>query len=117
MSQFNKATLAIIAAGVIGSSIPAHAEQILTAMNAEHEITLDGDGSDWDGIADVHAKGVWRDGRWYLKMFRRLDTRHADDAEIPRSGTIERSVAAFDYVGFEMHSVSKVLTYQTVGSS
>ena len=39
-------------------------------------------------IADVQAKGVWRDGYWYLEMARDLDTGNSDDAVIPASGQI-----------------------------
>jgi DMSO reductase family type II enzyme heme b subunit len=64
-------------------------------------------------IADVRAKGVWRDGRWVLEMSRKLDTGHDDDAVIPASGSMEIAVAAFDNVGSEKHSVSEIITLRT----
>ncbi len=67
-------------------------------------------------IADVQAKGVWRNGRWYLEMARDLDTGHSDDAVIPASGSIEIAVAAFNNVDGRKHSVSEVLTLRTYRS-
>ena len=69
-------------------------------------------------IADVRAKGVWREGRWYLELTRVLDTGHDDDTVIPASGTIEIAVAVFDGVSFNvvdggMHSVSEKLRLRT----
>ena len=55
-----------------------------------YEVNLSVKGS----IADVRAKGMWRDGLWYLELSRKLDTGNADDAVIPASGSIEMAVAA-----------------------
>ena len=77
-----------------------------------YEVNLTPTGS----IADVLAKGVWRDGRWYLEMARDLDTGHSDDAVIPASGSIEIAVAAFNNVDGRKHSVSEVLTLRTYRS-
>lgn len=74
-----------------------------------YEVNLNPQGS----IADIRAKGVWRDGTWVLEMSRALDTGHDDDAVIPANGTIEIAVAAFDNVMSEKHSVSQVLTLRT----
>ncbi len=68
-------------------------------------------------IADVKAKGVWRNGRWYLEIARKLDTGHPDDAVIPASGSIEIAVAAFDAVGGAKHSVSEKFVLRTQGGS
>jgi len=73
-------------------------------------------------IADVRAKGVWRDGRWYLELSRRLDTGHDDDAVIPASGTIPFAVAVFDGVSNNlvdggMHSVSELVLLDTRAAS
>ncbi len=68
-------------------------------------------------IADVRAKGVWRDGRWYLEMARKLDTGHADDAVIPAAGKIEIAVAAFNHVSDGKHSVSEKLVLTTGAKS
>ncbi|MDH3595431.1 MAG: ethylbenzene dehydrogenase-related protein [Rhodospirillales bacterium] len=68
-------------------------------------------------IADVKAKGVWRNGRWYLELARKLDTGNPDDAVIPASGSIEIAIAAFDSVGGAKHSVSETIVLKTQGGS
>jgi hypothetical protein len=73
-------------------------------------------------ITDVNAKGVWRDGRWYLELSRRLDTGHDDDAVIPANGTIPFAIAVFDGVSNNMvdggaHSVSNLLILETRAAS
>jgi hypothetical protein len=73
-------------------------------------------------IADVAAKGVWRDGRWYLELSRLLDTGHDDDAVIPANGTIPFAIALFDGVSNNMvdggaHSVSELLMIETRAAS
>lgn len=77
-----------------------------------YDVNLKPEGS----IADIKAKGVWREGRWYLELSRALDTGHADDAVINPSGTIEFAVAAFNNVDGRKHSVSDVLVLRTTGS-
>jgi hypothetical protein len=77
-----------------------------------YEVNLSPSGS----LADVEAKGVWRDGHWHLEMSRKLDTGHDDDAAIPESGTIEMAIAAFNNVDSGKHSVSEVVILQTGGS-
>ncbi len=68
-------------------------------------------------VADVKARGVWRDGRWYLELARRLDTGHADDAVIPAAGTIEISFAVANGTTGGDHSVSgKYVLNTRVGS-
>ena len=68
-------------------------------------------------IADVTARGVWRDGRWYLELARKLDTGHADDAVIPAAGTIEISFAVSNGTTGGDHGVSvKYLLTTRLGS-
>jgi len=64
-------------------------------------------------IADVKAKGVWRDGRWYLEMARKLNTGNADDAVISAKGSIEIAIAAFNAVDGRKHSTSEKLILNT----
>ena len=64
-------------------------------------------------IADVKARGVWRNGRWYLELARKLNTGHADDAVIPASGTIEITLAAATGTTGGKHSVSEKLILVT----
>jgi Ethylbenzene dehydrogenase len=73
-------------------------------------------------IADVQARGVWREGRWYLELSRALSTGHEDDTVIPASGSIEMALAAFDGVSHNvvdggMHSVSAKLRLRTLSPS
>jgi DMSO reductase family type II enzyme heme b subunit len=73
-------------------------------------------------IADVQARGVWRDGRWYLELSRLLTTGHDDDVPIPAAGTIEIAVAVFDGVSNNVvdggaHSVSEELLLRTFAPS
>ncbi len=74
-----------------------------------YEVNLNPRGS----VADIRAKGVWRNGRWYLELSRKLDTGNADDAVIPASGRIPFAVAAFNDVDSEKHSVSEALVLHT----
>jgi hypothetical protein len=67
-------------------------------------------------IADVEAKGVWRDGRWHLEMSRKLDTGNPDDAVIPKVGEIEIAVAGFNDVDGRRHSTSGKIILRTVAS-
>ena len=83
-----------------------------------YEVNMNPRGS----IADVQAKGVWREGRWYLELSRALNTGHDDDTAIPASGAVEIAIAAFDGVAFNvvdggMHSVSEKLRLRTVSPS
>lgn len=86
----------------------AHVDDIMP----RYEVNLSAKGS----IADVEARGVWRDGRWYLEMSRILDTGNADDAVIPKAGQIEIAVAAFNDVDMRDHSTSGKIVLQTLAS-
>lgn len=83
----------------------ARAEEIMP----RYEVNLSPSGS----IADVQAKGVWRDGRWQLEMSRKLDTGNPDDAVIPKAGQIEIAVAAFNDVDGRYHSTSGKIVLDT----
>ena len=68
--------------------------------------------------ADVHAKGVWADGRWTLELSRRLDTKHPDDTAFDRARTYRIALGVFDSTGsmdkasgvIELSFVSGVVT-------
>ncbi len=74
-----------------------------------YEVNLSVQGS----IADVRAKGMWREGYWYLELSRKLVTGNADDAVFPASGRIEMAVAAFNDIDGDSHSVSEKIVLQT----
>lgn len=90
----------------------------------QHEIMplYEVNGAARGSIADVNARGVWRDGRWYLEMSRRLNTGHDDDAAIPADGRVPFAIAVFDGVSNNlvdggMHSVSELLVLETRAAS
>ena len=64
-------------------------------------------------ILDIKAKGVWRDGRWYLEMARKLDTGNRDDTVIPPRGEVEFGVAALNAVTGGSHSYSDKIVLKT----
>lgn len=67
-------------------------------------------------ITDVKARGVWRDGRWYLELSRKLDTGNKDDAPIPAIGEIELAVSVAAGTSGGRHSVSgKIVLRTTAG--
>jgi hypothetical protein len=74
-----------------------------------YKVNMEAQGS----IADIKARGVWRNGRWYLELSRRLDTGHADDAAIPVAGAIEISFAVSNGQTSGDHSVSEKYTLKT----
>lgn len=85
-----------------------HETKIEDVMS-RYEVNLSPQGS----VADVRAKGIWRDGRWSLEMARKLDTGHEDDAVISAAGRLLFAVAALNDVDNERHSVSETFILQT----
>jgi hypothetical protein len=63
-------------------------------------------------IADVHCKGVWKDGKWNLEVRRKLDTGHPDDVIFAKGNTIKAGMAVFDHSGDDDHVISDTLTFQ-----
>ncbi len=60
-------------------------------------------------VADIEAKGVWREGYWHLEMRRKLDTGHADDANLAASPERLGAIAIFNQGYAEHKSVSGTL--------
>lgn len=89
---------------------PVKYSQRLEDVMPRYDVNMSAAGS----IADVKAKGVWRDGRWYLELARKLDTGHSDDAVIPAAGEIMMAVAAFNDVDGRYHSTSGKIVLRTV---
>jgi hypothetical protein len=111
---------ATLAASPVSSGPAMPAGPILTANAIDHPIQLDGAAR--GSIADVQAKGVWRDGRWHLDLSRLLDTGHDDAVVIPADGTIPFAVALLDAVSNNVvdggaHSVSDLLVLETRAAS
>jgi hypothetical protein len=63
-------------------------------------------------VADVKAKGVWRDGMWTLELRRALDTGNADDVVFTRGQAVAAGIAVFDRTGHDDHNMSEVLSFQ-----
>ncbi len=63
-------------------------------------------------IADVRAKGVWKNGTWTLELKRSMNTGNSDDAVFVSNQSIKSAIAVFDHSGNEDHSVSQTLVMQ-----
>lgn len=63
-------------------------------------------------IADIKAKGVWKDGQWTLELKRKLDTGNSDDKAFSRGESVLGGIAVFDHSGNEDHNYSETLTFQ-----
>ncbi|MBU0673395.1 MAG: hypothetical protein KJ950_01975 [Proteobacteria bacterium] len=63
-------------------------------------------------VADVKAKGVWKDGRWTLEVKRLLNTGNKDDAVFELGKAIQGGIAVFDRSGDEHHNISSTLIFQ-----
>lgn len=62
-------------------------------------------------IADVSAKGIWKDGYWTLEFKRKLNTGHKDDVELPAKGSIRGQVAVFNKGYAEHKSFSEFIQF------
>jgi hypothetical protein len=62
-------------------------------------------------IADVTAKGVWKDGYWNLEFARKLDTGNADDAIFKPGKKILGQIAVFNHSSDEHKSISEPLLF------
>ncbi|MEH6813102.1 MAG: ethylbenzene dehydrogenase-related protein [Motiliproteus sp.] len=69
-------------------------------------------GTSGGSLADVKAKGVWKDNHWFLEYQRKLDTGNADDAVLPRGGQIRGQLAVFNKGYAEHKSVSEELVFE-----
>ncbi len=62
-------------------------------------------------IADVAAKGVWKDGFWHLELGRLLHTGHDDDVTLAGIDTKRGQIAVFNKGYAEHKSVSEELLF------
>lgn len=74
--------------------------------------SIDADQPASGSIADVTAKGVWRNGYWELEMQRLLDTGHADDARLFAGLEILGQIAVFNKIGSKHKSISEPLLFR-----
>ena len=63
-------------------------------------------------VADIRARGEWKDGMWTLELRRKLDTGHTDDVVFRPGSTVAAGIAVFDRTGDDDHNISDVLTFQ-----
>lgn len=63
-------------------------------------------------IADVQAKGVWRDGAWHLEIVRAINTEHADDVVFIKGRQVLGGIAVFNNTGDDNHSISDTLIFE-----
>ena len=73
-------------------------------------IKISGDAS--GSIADVAARGVWKDGFWTVEMQRLLDTGHDDDVRLFAGQEILGQIAVFNKSGAEHKSISEPLLFR-----
>lgn len=62
-------------------------------------------------LADVSAKGIWKDGHWQLELSRKLDTGNDDDVVLKPGGVHRGAIAVFNRGGAEHKSNSDTLLF------
>jgi hypothetical protein len=63
-------------------------------------------------IADVKAKGVWRDGAWHIEIARSINTNHEDDVVFIKGRQVLGGIAVFNNTGDDDHSISDTLIFE-----
>lgn len=63
-------------------------------------------------VADVSAKGVWKEGFWNLEMSRQLNTGNDDDVVLEAIDSIRAQIAVFNQAAAEHKSVSGELIFR-----
>lgn len=63
-------------------------------------------------MADVKAKGVWKNGYWHLEQSRKLNTEQPDDVHFKRDTLVKGGIAVFDHDDNERHYTSSTLTFK-----
>lgn len=63
-------------------------------------------------VADVHCKGIWKDGKWSLEIKRKLNTGHPDDIVFTEGKTVKAGLAVFDHSGDDNHVISDTFNFQ-----
>lgn len=64
------------------------------------------------GMDDIKAKGVWKDGKWYLEQSRKLDTQQTDDVRFTPDGSVKGAIAVFDHDDNNKHFTSTTLLFK-----
>lgn len=63
-------------------------------------------------VADVQAKGVWKDGYWQIEMSRKMNTGNDDDTVFEQGKSIIGAIAVFNRAEMEHKSASGNLIFQ-----
>ncbi|MEH6823396.1 MAG: ethylbenzene dehydrogenase-related protein [Motiliproteus sp.] len=63
-------------------------------------------------VADVSAKGVWKEGVWSLEFSRQLNTGHSDDVVLEAIDSVRAQIAVFNQGFAEHKSVSAELIFR-----
>ncbi|MEH6578215.1 MAG: ethylbenzene dehydrogenase-related protein [Amphritea sp.] len=63
-------------------------------------------------VADIEAKGRWREGRWHLEMSRKLNTGHSDDVVFVPGTSVKGAIAIFEASESDDHGISQTLIFQ-----
>lgn len=62
-------------------------------------------------IADVQAKGLWRNGKWHLEIKRKFNTGNADDVVFSVGKAVLGGIAVFNSSDDRDHVISKTLKF------
>lgn len=62
-------------------------------------------------IADVKAKGVWKDGIWRLELKRKLNTEHEDDLVFDPGHPVKAGIGIFNASETTDHNISDTLIF------
>jgi len=63
-------------------------------------------------VADVHARGVWKDGHWHLEFKRRIDIQNKDDVTFKPGMSLMGAIAVYNRSELEHKSVSGDLLFE-----
>ncbi len=63
-------------------------------------------------IADVKAKGVWKDGMWHLEIKRLLNTGNDDDLVFEKGQSVKAGIGIFNASETTDHNISDTLVFQ-----
>lgn len=83
-------------------------KQFAGKMQPSVEVVEEPSGS----VADVMARGEWRDGYWNLEMSRKLDTGHDDDVVFAPGSSRIGAIGVFNKTSHEHKSVSGTLEFR-----
>ncbi|MEH6649804.1 MAG: ethylbenzene dehydrogenase-related protein [Motiliproteus sp.] len=63
-------------------------------------------------IADVRARGLWKEGKWHLELLRKMNTGNDDDVVFIRGRAVKGAIAVFDRSENHDHKTSVTLNFQ-----